>query len=165
MRKVGKSLLHHELRQARIAMLKSRIPVGGLREAVIRSLLYIGMAKGSFDERGFEMIRRIRRSQSGMPQLSLSAFKSIVREQYFMLLIEPEASLAAIPSMLPAEPEVRAKAHDVLRQVLAARGELAGEVAERLQRVERLFGVEPSRTPASPTVALPTARKTERKAS
>src|SRR5262249_15328342 len=90
-RKVGKSLLHDELRQARIAMLKSRIPAGGLREALIRSLLYIGMAKGSVDERGFETIRRIRRGQSGASHLSLSAFKSLVREQFLMLLIDPEA--------------------------------------------------------------------------
>jgi hypothetical protein len=162
-RRVGKSLLHHELRQARIAMLKSRITAGGLREALIRSFLYIGMAKGSVDERGFEMIRRIRRSQSGMPHLSLSAFKALVREQFLMLLIDPEASLSALPSMLPAEPETRAKALDVLRQVLAARGEVAGEVAERLQRVERLFGVEPRRAPVAPATALPATRKVESK--
>ena len=33
-----------ELLQKRIAELKSRIPIGGLREAVIRGLLYVGMA-------------------------------------------------------------------------------------------------------------------------
>src|SRR5206468_4328889 len=101
MRRAGKSRLHNELLQARIGELKSRISLGGLREAVIRSLLYVGMARGAMDERGFEMVRRIRRSHSGMPPLSLPAFKSLVREQYLMLLIDPEASVAAIPSMLP----------------------------------------------------------------
>ena len=46
----------------RIADLKSRIQVGGLREALIRTLLYVGMARGAVDERGFESLRRIRRS-------------------------------------------------------------------------------------------------------
>src|SRR5262249_30561645 len=107
MRRAGKSRLHNELLQARIGELKSRMPLGGLREAIIRSLLYIGMAKGAMDERGFEMVRRIRRSHSGTPPLSLPAFKSLVREQYLMLLIDPEAAVAALPSMLPADREKR----------------------------------------------------------
>ena len=36
--------------------------------------------------------------------MPLSEFKTLVREQYFMLLIDKDASLAAIPSMLPPMP-------------------------------------------------------------
>ncbi len=56
MRRAAKNPLHQELLQTRIAELKSRIPIGGLREAVIRALLYAGMARGAVDERGFEMV-------------------------------------------------------------------------------------------------------------
>src|SRR4029453_4822126 len=52
LRKAAKSPLHRELLLARIAELKSRIPVGGVREAVIRALLYAGMGRASVDERG-----------------------------------------------------------------------------------------------------------------
>src|SRR5262249_59105772 len=52
LRRAGKSRLHSELLQARIAELKSRIPAGGLQEAVVRSLLYVGMGRGSGDGRG-----------------------------------------------------------------------------------------------------------------
>ena len=45
LRKAAKNPLHRELLQKRIAELKSRIPVGGLREAVIRGLIYAGMAR------------------------------------------------------------------------------------------------------------------------
>src|SRR5439155_24267541 len=61
-RKASKSRLHHELLQTRIAELKSRIPSGGLPAAMIRALLYAGMPRGAVDERGFEMVRRIRRT-------------------------------------------------------------------------------------------------------
>src|SRR5262249_29832472 len=71
-RKAAKSRLHDELRQKRIAELKSRIPVGGLREAVVRALLYVGAPRASVDERGFEAVRRIRRSHGDLP---LSDFK------------------------------------------------------------------------------------------
>src|SRR5256884_4179 len=54
LRKPAKNLLHRELLQKRVDEIKSRIPVGGLREAVIRGLLYAGLARAAVDERGFE---------------------------------------------------------------------------------------------------------------
>jgi hypothetical protein len=164
--KAPKSWLHSELLQARIAELKSRIPVGGLREAVVRSVLYIGMSRSAVDERGFEMVRRIRRSQSGMPQLPLADFKALVREQYLMLLLDPEASVAAIPSMLPADPEIRLETLDLVKRVLSASGEIAGEAAERLKRIERLFRVDQDLVAvASPAIAPAAKPKESRKAS
>jgi hypothetical protein len=79
-----------------------------------------------------------------------------VREQYFMLLIESEASVAAIPDLLPAE-DVRRRTLATIRQVLSARGEITGEVAERLRRVARLLCVEEERA----TVATVVAEKNE----
>ena len=80
LRKAAKSALHKELVQRRIAELKARVAVGGLREAVIRALIYVGMPRAAVDERGFEAVRRIRRAQEDMPALPLSEFKSLVRE-------------------------------------------------------------------------------------
>jgi hypothetical protein len=101
-----------------------------------------------------------------MPHLSLPDFKALVREQYFMLLIDQEASLAALPSMLPAEREARTNALDLLREVLRARGEMSGEVEERLRRIYRLFGVDPGRATVSAATALANAGHVEsRKAS
>jgi pimeloyl-ACP methyl ester carboxylesterase len=165
MRKAPKSWLHKELLQARIAELRARIPVGGLREAMIRSLVYVGMSRGAMDERGFEMVRRIRRSQSGMPQLTLAAFKSLVREQYLMLLIDPEEAVATIPSMLPADPEICRDALDLVKRVLSARGKPGGDAAERLRQIERLFRVDRELIDVA-APALAPARATEsRKAS
>ena len=69
----------------------------GLREAIIRALLYVGTGRAAVDERGFEALRRIRRAHGDIP---LSAFKALVREQFYLLLIDTEAALAALPSML-----------------------------------------------------------------
>jgi Protein of unknown function (DUF3141) len=139
LRRAPRSPLHRELLEARIAELKSRIPAGGFRAAVIRGLLYAGMARAAVDERGFEMVRRIRQSHGEMP---LSDFKALVREQFNMLLIDPQAALAAIPSMLPPDPETRAQALDLIRQVLGARGDLSVEDRERLDEIAGLFGVD-----------------------
>ena len=139
LRKAGKHPLHDELLQKRIAELKSRIPIGGLREAVIRAVLYVGLARAAVDERGFEIVRRIRNTHGDMP---LSAFKELVREQFYILLIDMEAALAALPSMLPSDVETRRKALDIVQQIMSACGPLSDEDKERIRRVASAFGVD-----------------------
>jgi len=155
-RKAPKSPMHDELLQSRIAELKSRIPDGGLREAVVRSLLYVGMTRAAVDERGFEAIRRIRRTHGEIP---LSAFKVLVRDQFHMLLVDEQAALAAIPSMLPADAEARAKAIELINQVISARRELAVDDRERMRRIVQLFGVDEKKGAARNLAVVPPARK------
>ena len=139
LRKASRQPLHRELVEKRIAELRSHIPVGGLREVAVRALLYTGMSRAAIDERGFEAVRRIRRSHGDTP---LPAFKALVREQFFMLLIDPEAALAAIPSMLPPDAETRRAAFDLIGQVLSVRGELSDEEQNRMGELARLFGLD-----------------------
>jgi hypothetical protein len=150
--KAAKNPLHRQLLQMRIAELRSRIPSGGLREGLVRSALYIGMGRGSFDERAFELVRRIRMAPDGMPRLSLQAFKALIREQYFMLLIDEEAALAAIPPLLPLDAEERRKALNLLRNVVTARGELVGEASRRMDRIVQLFDAGAPRSAPSPAL-------------
>jgi pimeloyl-ACP methyl ester carboxylesterase len=143
LRQAAKSPLHQELLQKRISELKSRIPIGGLREAVIRGLLYAGMTRAAIDERGFELTRRIRQAHGDIP---LSDFKALVREQFNMLLIDQEGALRAIPAMLPSDAEERRKAFDLIKQVLGARGEMSPEDEKRMTEVARLFDVDDKRS-------------------
>jgi hypothetical protein len=162
MRRAGRSPLHRQLKGARIAELKSHISRGGLNECLMRAALYVGMPRGGIDERGFDTVRRIRKAREGMPRLTLAAFKALVREQYFMLLIDPEATLAAIPDLLPPDDDTRRKAFAVVREVISARGEITGEVAERLARIAQLFGVESEADGVSTVAALSDARKSRK---
>jgi hypothetical protein len=102
-------------------------------------LIFAGLGRAAVDERGFERLRRIR---DKYPDLSLTEFKRIVREQFYMLLLDSEGALAAIPSMIPGEPEIRQQAIDLIKDVLSAAGELSTDDCERLQRIGRLFGKE-----------------------
>src|SRR5262249_46382619 len=115
LRKPAKNKLYQELIQKRIAELKSHIPLGGLREAIIRALIYINLGRGAVDERGFETVRRLRSRYGDMP---LSEFKTLVREQFAMLLIDQKAALAAVPSLLPADAAVRKDGLNDILQVL-----------------------------------------------
>ena len=135
------SAQHRELLQARIAELKSQIGEGGLREAAIRGLLYVGSARGMVDERSLEALRRVRRDDSGS-RLTLPQFKKVVREQFFMLLLEPEGALAAIPKLLPESAEQRRAGFAAILEVLSASAKISGEIAKRLRRIAELFGVD-----------------------
>src|SRR5215469_7451071 len=138
LRKPAKNRLYQELVQKRIAELKSHIPLGGLREAVVRALIYAGLGRGSVDERGFESVRRLRSRYGDMP---LSEFKRLVREQFAMLLIDQQAALAALPSLLPPDAQTRSEAFNVVRQVMAACGEISAEDEKSLSEIRRLFGI------------------------
>ena len=132
---------HRAMLENRIAELRSRIGEGGLREAGIRGLLYAGSARGMVDERSLEALRRLRRHNTSA-RTTLPEFKMLVREQFFMLLLDQEAALAAIPKLLPENANERRAVFSAMHDVLSASAEVSGEVARRLKRVAELFGVD-----------------------
>ena len=84
------------------------------------------------------MARRIRETHSDM---SIADFKALVREQFNILLIDQEAALAAIPSMLPPDAQTREKAYGMINQLMNARGEPTAEDKKRMSEIARLFGL------------------------
>jgi hypothetical protein len=104
-------------------------------------LLYVGSARGMVDERSLEALRQVRRNDSGA-RLTLAEFKMLVREQFFMLLLDRDRTLAAIPKLLPDDVNQRRAAFAAMREVLSASEAISGERAERLNRVAGLFGLD-----------------------
>ena len=144
--------------QRRITELKSRISEGGLREAAIRGLLYVGSARGMVDERSLEALRNVRRNDPG-PRLTLTEFKMLVRDQFFMLLLDREAALAAIPKLLPENATARHAAFAAIRDVLSASAAISGEVARRLKHVAALFGVDAGELSDKASTSPPSIRR------
>jgi len=101
------------------------------------------MPRAALDERALEALRRVRLVELGTP-LTVTEFKTTLREQYSMLQLDTEAALMAIPALLPSEMDVRKKLFVEIQKVLSARTEIDGEVAERLQRVAGLFNIDPA---------------------
>jgi hypothetical protein len=165
LRKAPHNPLHRQLLQARIDELKSHIAKGGVREGLIRAWLYVGMNRDSVDERGFETVRRIRRAQKDLPSLPLPAFKSLVREQFYMLLIDRESCLAALPALVP-DTETRRKILALVREVLSSRGPLTDEEEDRMHQVAHLFGLN-DQAAGKPQVAIlpPPKSREQRKVS
>lgn len=124
--------------EKRIAEIKARIAEGGQREAFIRALVYIGLAGRGVDERSFEVLNRIRAEYA--PDLSLDTFKHLLREQFFTLILDQEAAVAAIPGMLPDDAAEREQLLGGVRDIVAATGEVEGLRAQRLKEIETLMG-------------------------
>ena len=125
-------------------------------ECTIRGLLYAGAPRGAVDARAFEALRRMRSTEGA--RLTLAQFKATVREQFFLLLLEPEATLAAIPQLLPADMTQRRKALAAIRNVLSASGQISGETAERLKKVVSLFGVNEAGPSGTGAESVPSNR-------
>ena len=93
------------------------------------------------DARGFEAIRRLRAIRDEVQWPTLAEFKRMVHDQAFILLLDQEAAVAALPALIN-DPKSRRGTVAVVRRVLSAGGDITGEVAERLQRIARVLGVE-----------------------
>jgi pimeloyl-ACP methyl ester carboxylesterase len=119
--------------------LRHKITQGGPWEALLRGLLYTCQAEeASIDERKFKLLRRFREEHN--KELTRAQFKKLLREQFFLLLIDEEAALEAIPGLLAEEsPARRAELYGWLKRIAEVAGPPAPTVNQRLARVEKLF--------------------------
>ena len=102
--------------------LEHRFESGGPDEGALRALIYIRKSDGAVDERGFRMLKVIRDSRKANTRLTLSQFKTMLRDQYQLLLLDEERAVRALPKLLRrGEPESDA-ALDALRELLVAPG-------------------------------------------
>lgn len=133
----GVQAAHREFVARRIDELKDAIPQGGPREAAIRSLLYMRMPEGIVDERGFNLLRRMR-DEAGRG-LSLAEFKTLLREQFFMLLLDERRAIAAIPDMLARDPELASRLRSAVQRLIDVVGVQSKIGKARVAEIEAIF--------------------------
>jgi Protein of unknown function (DUF3141) len=126
------------------AYLEQHLDRGGLLEATTRALLYVRLAEGSADERGFTALTAIVAELPTSMRVGFARFKEMVKEQFMVLFLDEARAVAAIPTLLPDNRKQRADALSVLRRVLASRGELTDESARRFAEVEAMFSGPPA---------------------
>jgi hypothetical protein len=140
----GKDAMHLAFVAKRIHELREDIPKGGPREAVIRALLYVRMPEGAVDERAFNLIRRMRHETGG--DFTLSEFKKLLREQFFMLTLDEQRAVEAIPGMLAKDRNLASELADKLLKIISVVGVQREESRRRLTKIEGLF--EDTRKPS-----------------
>ncbi|MCD8537315.1 MAG: DUF3141 domain-containing protein [Burkholderiaceae bacterium] len=134
----GVSPEHLAFVKRRVTELRKLVDCGGIREASIRVMIYIAQAQGGIDERSFNLIRQLRAHQEN--KLTLPAFKRMVREQAMVMVVDPEGSVNAIPTLLSHHTaEEINKAAEFVTQVALASGSLNQTGKQRLEQVCQLY--------------------------
>jgi pimeloyl-ACP methyl ester carboxylesterase len=138
-RRIERDLAHEATSAQWRADLEKRFEVGGVAEAVIRSIMYVRRPQGSVDERGFSVLQAIRQLQPVNRRRSLGDVKAMFRDQYVLLRLDEERAVRAIPRLLPDDSEARAAGWQAVVDVLDASGVMPPEGRKRLDRLQELF--------------------------
>ena len=122
--------------------LQTRMDRGGPHEAAIRAMIYVCMPEKAVDERSFEVLRRIRNEHGA--KKTLAEFKQDLREQFLMVRLDENRSIALIPELLKGHEDEGLQLLEYVRQVATAGGPLSAESQQRLVQMDRLFTSPPS---------------------
>jgi hypothetical protein len=153
----GVDAVYRAFVQQRIDELTRQIARGGPREAAIRALLYIRMPEGVADERGFRLLEHMREhAGSG---LSLADFKTVVRDQFFMLLLDERRAIEAMPAMLDADLELAQRMATTLRKLVDVLGIESKLGKSRLAEMTAMF--EAKKAATAPKNVAPEERRVE----
>ena len=139
-------------RRAQTDAYAAMLETGGFHEALTRAVLYVGAADRALDQRCALALNVARQN---LMQLSLAEFKVLVRNQFFVLQLEPERAIEALPSLVP-EVEARKKLLKQVRAIASAGDPLTPAERDRLARLSQALDVPSDKSPAPATSGRPT---------
>jgi hypothetical protein len=143
--------LRNELERLKKLENESLIEQGELLDAVVRMLLYQDRDTRVVDERPFRLARQIIREAPDDKRPTLARCKQAFKRQWFVLLMDEERAINALPKLLP-DPDERALALELAHRIATARtGKLEDSQQARFRRIEEILGVSVSSHQA-PTV-------------
>ncbi|WKD30016.1 DUF3141 domain-containing protein [Halomonas sp. KG2] len=155
-RRPGAEPEHQRFVENRKNELRNKIAQGGAHEAVMRSVIYVLGGAPATDERNFKRLRASRAELE--PSSTLSEFKRLVRDQFFILKLDRERALSSLPELLKGQSSSDIDGHiEHLEHVFAASGELSEHAAERFEQVKTLFDQARPPKAAQPKATQPKA--------
>jgi pimeloyl-ACP methyl ester carboxylesterase len=132
---------HRAFLAAEDERLHRQISEGGLIEAGLRTLYYVGGSTGWVDERGFNFLRRLRVAHGiDTDAVSFANFKRAVREQAGITRRDAAAAVAALPRLLARiDADDLAKFEGTIVNLLSLRGPLDAAAQARLGEIRRML--------------------------
>ena len=124
---------------------------GGLPEALVRALLWVGMARHTVDERGFAAITRLRDAHEANRRMSLADVQGVGPRPVPDADDRRGGSARRHPRAAAEAIEDRRDAFAILRGIIEASGAPGDAPAARLQRVSALFGLGPELVTLAPS--------------
>ncbi len=132
---------HDELQRMKRAAAEAQFESGTVLDGWVRMLAYAGHdAAHGFDERPFNMMRRMIAEMPPQARPSHEALKATMKRQAFVLALDAERAIAALPTLLP-EVHQRRQALEAARLVVGARGAPSEQQEQRFSRLEAILGL------------------------
>jgi hypothetical protein len=122
-------------RQIQTEAYAAMLSTGGFDEALTRAVLYVVAADRMLDQRCGLALNVARQEFMG---LSLAEFKVMVRDQFFVLQLEPERAIDVLPSLVP-EAKARQELLDKLRAIVSAGSPLTEAERDRMTRLSQML--------------------------
>ena len=115
----------------------AKLRSGGFDEALTRAVLYVIAADRSLDQR-CALALNVARQQ--LMRLSLGEFKTMVRDQFFVLQLEHERAVEALAVLVP-EADARTAVLTQVESIVRAGGQPSAAESERLARLASVLAV------------------------
>ena len=148
-------------RQAQTNAYEAMLGTGGFDEALTRAVLYVVGADRMLDQR-CALALNVARQQ--LMHLSLAEFKVMVRDQFFVLQLEPERAIEALASIVP-KADARIELLKQVRAIASAGDPQTAAERDRLARLSQALAV-PIEKPAALAISgrppAPGDRQTQR---
>lgn len=124
-------------RDRKIAEFRARVAEGGFNEALVRASLYVLSVTRALDEAAASSLNETRQK---LMQLSLPEFKTLVRDQFYILLLEREKAVEAI-ARLVTDPGQRQDLVNKVVGVATADGTYTPGERALVERLAEILGV------------------------
>jgi len=135
-------------RQAQADAYAAMLDTGGFDEALTRAVLYVIAADGVLDQRCALALNAARQQ---LMHLSLAVFKVLVRDQFFVLQLEPERAVETLASLVP-KAGARKELLQQVRAIIGAGDPPTAAERDRLARLSHVLAV-PIEKPATHATA------------
>jgi hypothetical protein len=132
--------------KAKAAAYAAKLRSGGFDEALVRAVLYVVSAERALDERCAHALYAARRDLLSLP---IDQYKTLVRDQFFVLLLERERAVETLATMV-REPDQRAELLKRTSAIIGAGDPPTAAERERIARLEKLLAA-----PVAKRAALP----------
>jgi pimeloyl-ACP methyl ester carboxylesterase len=132
--------LREEFARLKLDEISTHFETGTPFDGWVRLLIWQGMDDKVIDERPFNLIRRLGKEQPRGPLKTLSDLKEAIKQQMFVLLLDEERAIAALPKLMP-DAKDRARAVALARTVATAKGPLSASQETRFRHIEQVLGL------------------------
>ena len=149
----GSSPERRKARQARMEAYAAKLESGGFAEALARAVLYVVAAERALDDRSALALNIARQK---LMRLSLEAFKELVRDQFFVLLVERERAIGVLGSLVPEE-DARKELLEQVNAIVGAAGPLTPAERVRIDRLSQVLSASSAMLLPRPTPRRATA--------